>query len=120
MGLALGVTYRRDMERINAATDEMTDYCRRLVAKRRQSLSEDFLSTLIRQQDIDPSFSDEEMLNLMVGLVFGGIDTTRNQLGLGMDLFMAIPPNGTCSPPTPHSRAMRSRRSCASDRRPPG
>ena len=91
MGLALGVTYRRDMDRINAATDAMTAYCASLVERRRRNLTDDFLSTLIRQQDVDPTFSDEEMLNLMVGLVLGGIDTTRNQLGLGLDLLMRHP-----------------------------
>lgn len=91
MGLALGVTYRRDMEQINAATDAMMAYCAELVERRRGNLTDDFLSTLIRQQEVDPSFSDEEMLNLMVGLVFGGIDTTRNQLGLGLDLLMRHP-----------------------------
>lgn len=93
MGLALGVTFRQDLERINKATDAMFDYARALIAARSSGeLGGDFLSMLIRtNRESREALGDQELFDMVVLAIFGGIDTTRNQLGLAMDVFLNYP-----------------------------
>lgn len=93
MGLALGVTFKQDQERINAATDQMFGYAEQAVAHlKAQGLGEDFLSMLVRANEEDKSaLSDQELYDMIVLAIFGGIDTTRNQLSLAMDIFLQHP-----------------------------
>lgn len=93
MGLALGVTFKQDQERINAATDQMFGYAEQAVAHlKAQGLGEDFLSMLVRANEEDKSaLNDQELYDMIVLAIFGGIDTTRNQLSLAMDIFLQHP-----------------------------
>ncbi|HHJ4328278.1 TPA: cytochrome P450 [Klebsiella pneumoniae] len=93
MGLALGVTFKQDQDRINAATDQMFGYAEQAVAHiKAQGLGEDFLSMLVRANEEDKSaLSDQELYDMIVLAIFGGIDTTRNQLSLAMDIFLQHP-----------------------------
>ncbi|KWR71964.1 MULTISPECIES: cytochrome P450 [Pseudomonas] len=93
MGLALGVTFKRDEARINAATDKLFGYARQAVeALKRNGLGEDFLSSLVRANEEDKNaLSDQELYDMIVLAIFGGIDTTRNQLSLAMDTFLQHP-----------------------------
>ncbi|OWK44211.1 Biotin biosynthesis cytochrome P450 [Pseudomonas oleovorans subsp. oleovorans] len=93
MGLALGVTFKQDQARINAATDQMFGYAEQAVAHlKEQGLGEDFLSMLVRANEEDKSaLSDQELYDMIVLAIFGGIDTTRNQLSLAMDMFLQHP-----------------------------
>ena len=43
-------------------------------------------------------------------IVFGGMDTTKNQLGLAMQLFIDHPDQWSCSPAARSSRRTPSRR----------
>jgi len=92
MGLALGVTYKQDMARVNAATDRLYDYARRVISERRtRPPGDDFVSLLLQANADKDALSDEELDNMVVLAVFGGIDTTRNQLGLAMSMFIENP-----------------------------
>ena len=92
MGLALGVTYRQEMARINAATEKLFFYCRSVIAARRaQGPGEDFIWQLLQANEDKDRLSDQELEDMLVLAVFGGIDTTRNQLGLAMSKFIAHP-----------------------------
>ena len=93
MGMALGTTYEQDQEQINAATDQMFGYCRTVVAKlKARGLDDGFLSSLVRaNQESADALSEEELYDMIVLAIFGGIDTTRNQIGLGMDMFIRHP-----------------------------
>jgi cytochrome P450 len=92
MGLALGVTYKQDLERINASTQRLFDYAHDLVAeRRRREPGEDFISLLIAANQDKDTLSDQELDDMIVLAVFGGIDTTRNQLGLAMSVFIENP-----------------------------
>lgn len=93
MGMALGVTYKQDMDRINAATDRMFDYADEVIKDRRQrALGDDFLSSLIRANEQgDELLSEQELYDMVVLAIFGGIDTTRNQIGLAMETFIRHP-----------------------------
>ncbi|WP_349361114.1 cytochrome P450 [Stappia sp.] len=93
MGMALGTTYREDQDQINAATDEMFAYAQRIVDDlRARGLDDGFVSSLIRANQDNPDLlSEQEMVDTIVLSVFGGIDTTRNQIGLAMDTFIRHP-----------------------------
>jgi len=91
MGLALGVAFKENEDRINAATEGMFAYADDLVAKRRTSPGNDFMSTLVAASEDNDRLSNEELRDMILMLVFAGIDTTRNQLGLGISTFLEHP-----------------------------
>ncbi len=93
MGLALGVTYRRDMERVNAATDAMFGFAREAIADTRAGKAPGtFIEGLVATADgHGETLSEQELEDMVVLSIFGGIDTTRNQLGLALDTFITHP-----------------------------
>lgn len=91
MGLALGVTYRENQDAINAATEELFSFARQLVAERLANPKDDFVGNLIKANENKESLDDQELLDMIVLAISGGIDTTRNQLGLGMSMFVDHP-----------------------------
>jgi cytochrome P450 len=92
MGLALGVTFKDDLPRIEAAIETLFAYAEELVADRQTNPSTDFISLLVKSNRDNPDqLSDKEMLDMIVLAIFGGIDTTRNQIGLAMDMFIRHP-----------------------------
>lgn len=91
MGIALGVRFREEAARIDAAVGALFAYADSLIAARREALGEDFLSQLVLASEDGDRQSDEELRDMVVLLIFGGIDTTRNQLSLGLRLFMEHP-----------------------------
>lgn len=91
MGLALGVTFKQDLETIDAATQRIFDYAEELVALRRAEPSDDFIGMLVKANAESDQLSEQEMLDMIVLAIFGGIDTTRNQLGLAMATFVEHP-----------------------------
>mgnify|MGYP006276585495 CR=1 FL=1 len=88
MGVALGVNFQKERARIDEAVIKLFDYTDGLIAARRAQLGEDFLSQLVLANQDGDRLSDEELRNMVVLLIFAGIDTTRNQLSLGLRLFM--------------------------------
>ena len=91
LGLALGVTLKQELPRIEAALQTLYDYCDTLIAERRERDGDDFVSALVRAHRDTDSLSDQELRDALVLLIFGGFDTTRNQLGLAMQTFMRHP-----------------------------
>lgn len=92
MGVALGVTYYEEQELVNKATNEMYSYCEQAVAQiKKAGLGDDFLSSLVKANEDKSALSDQELYDMIVLAVFGGIDTTRNQLSLAMDTFIQYP-----------------------------
>lgn len=91
MGLALGVSFKENEDRINAATEAMFAYADELVAKRRTAPGSDFMSALVTASEDNDRLSNEELRDTILMLVFAGIDTTRNQLGLGIATFLEHP-----------------------------
>ena len=82
LGLAMGVDAKRHEEAVNAATLRLYDLARDLVARRGA-----FVTRLAEGGEI----SQDALLNLIVISIFGGVDTTRSQLGHGMVLFADHP-----------------------------
>jgi cytochrome P450 len=91
MGLALGVSFREHAARIDRATEGMFAYADALVAARRARPADDFVSALVAASADADRLSDTELRDMIVMLVFAGIDTTRNQLGLAMATFLEHP-----------------------------
>jgi cytochrome P450 len=91
MGLALGVTYHADQETVNRATDQMFDYARCLIRERKEAPGSDLISHLIEANRDKGALGDQELEDMVVLAVFGGIDTTRNQIGLAMCQFIEHP-----------------------------
>ncbi len=95
IGLALGVNVRNDLPTVEAALAGLYSYADELIADRRANPGEDFVSRLVlAQRDGDALSLDELRVSLGL-LIFGGMDTTRNQLGLAMQTFMRYPDQWT-------------------------
>ncbi|WP_425053064.1 cytochrome P450 [Psychromarinibacter sp. S121] len=91
MGLALGVNYKAEIDAIEAATKELGDYMNAVLAERQANPGDDILSAMVQATADGDRLSDAELKNLALMLAFAGVDTTRNQLGLGMSMFMDHP-----------------------------
>lgn len=91
IGLAMGVTIAEDLPRIEAALANLYDYADELIADRGRSLRDDFVSALVQAERDSDRLSHAELRDALVLLIFGGYDTTRNQLGLAMQTFLAHP-----------------------------
>jgi cytochrome P450 len=86
LGLALGVHIARDLPRVEAALQGLYGYADDLVAARRERPADDAVTRLL-----EVLHDDDELRASIVLLVFGAIDTTRNQLGLAMATFLQHP-----------------------------
>ncbi|KAA8608120.1 cytochrome [Salipiger aestuarii] len=91
MGLALGVNFPDLVDTIEAATVELGDYISDVLKARETAPGDDILSVLVQAREDGDRLSQEELWNVALMLAFAGVDTTRNQLGLGMSMFAAHP-----------------------------
>jgi cytochrome P450 len=91
LGYALTVNIKEELPRIEAALEELYAYVDRLIVARRAEPGTDLISRLVQiEQDGDRLTADE--LRIMATLViFGGIETTRKQLGMAMQAFINHP-----------------------------
>ena len=91
VGLAMGVRIRADLEKIEAALRRLYAYADTQIAERRASPREDCVTALVTAHAEHDQLSDAELRDTLVLLIFGGFDTTRNQLGLAMQTFIDHP-----------------------------
>jgi cytochrome P450 len=109
VGLAMGVRIREHLPRIEAALAALYKYADELIADRQRSPRDDFVTCLVQAQAGEPGGAGEpdgpdgrrgpggagltpaELRDSLVLLIFGGFDTTRNQLGLAMRSFLDHP-----------------------------
>lgn len=91
MGLALGVAFKENEDRINKATEGMYEYADELVKHRKTAPGSDFMSALVAASEDGERLTNDELRDTILMLVFAGIDTTRNQLGLTMATFLEHP-----------------------------
>jgi cytochrome P450 len=92
VGLGMGVTLRQDLPRIEAALARLFEYCDAALEARRRHPTDDFTGRLVQVQLEDGDrLSEQELRDAMVLLVFGGFDTTRNQLALAVRTFLDHP-----------------------------
>jgi cytochrome P450 len=76
---------------ILAAWDGLEAYIDSMVALRRDSLTDDLLSELIRAEDDGDRLTMEELRMLAATILMAGTDTTRNQVAAAMDVFCDHP-----------------------------
>ena len=91
MGLALGVTFKENLDKIENATAKIYAFVDEVIERRLIEPGDDILSMLASASVGGDSLSRDELRNMAVMLAFAGVDTTRNQLGLGLSMFMDNP-----------------------------
>ena len=88
VGLAMGVRIRQHLAEIEAALGRLYAYADAQIADRRARPRDDCVTSLVRAHTEDDRLSEAELRDTLVLLMFGGFDTTRNQLGLAMQVFV--------------------------------
>ena len=78
-------------DRIERACEEFYEFAGELLERRRATPSEDLVSTLISARDGDDRLSDDELVNLVLNVLVGGVDTTQSQLTQAIRLFAEHP-----------------------------
>src|SRR5262249_53379289 len=91
IGLAMGVRIRQDLAEIEAALKRLYAYADMLIADRQASPQDDSVTSLVTAHVENDSLTHAELRDTLVLLMFGGFDTTRNQLGLAMQTFIDHP-----------------------------
>ncbi len=92
LGLAMSIKARHHQDRCNAACERLFGLADRLVAQVRRGENEaSCVARMVAEHDRNGECTHEELLNTIVILIFGGVDTTRALLGLGMSLFAEHP-----------------------------
>ena len=92
LGLAMGVNCKSHEPTFNTACDRLMRLSNELIAKVRAGEDENsYVARLVSQFDINGIKDQQMLLDLVVISIFGGVDTTRSQLGLGMALFAEFP-----------------------------
>ena len=86
-----GPSLMTERERIERAVAEFYDYAGDLLARRRKDPSDDLISTLIAARFEGDKLSDAELVNLVLNVLVGGVDTTQSQLAQGIRLFAEHP-----------------------------
>jgi cytochrome P450 len=81
----------RERERIERAVEEFYEYAGELLERRRSSPSDDLISTLIAANHEGDRLSDAELVNLVLNVLVGGVDTTQSQLAQAIRLFAEHP-----------------------------
>jgi cytochrome P450 len=91
VGYALSVSIKEDIEAIDEAVHELYEFVEELIEDRKANPGQDVVSRLVQFSDDGDKLSGEELRNALVLMLFGGMDTTRNQLGLALQTFIRNP-----------------------------
>jgi cytochrome P450 len=84
-----------EAESILAAWEAVDDYVGDMVADRRDALTDDLISDLIRAEHDGDRLDADELRMLVVGLLIAGTDTTRNQLAAAVQVLCDHPDQWT-------------------------
>jgi cytochrome P450 len=91
LALTISYTVAENAAAVDAARTGLFEATDRLCEQRRAHPGDDLLSRLVAATDGDDRFTAAELRAMVFGLVVGGQDSTRNQLGLGLVLFARHP-----------------------------
>ena len=86
-----GMSVLEEREQIERAVVEFYAYAGELLEARRHDPGEDLISTLIAAEQEGDRLSDVELLNLVLNVLVGGVDTTQSQLAHALRLFAEHP-----------------------------
>lgn len=92
LGLAMGIDCKSHEPVFNAACDRLMELGADLLDRARSGEDhKSYVARLVQQADEMGGISQQELLDLVVISIFGGVDTTRSQLGFAMALFIEHP-----------------------------
>jgi len=93
LGSALSSVLTPELQsRGETAARDLSDAVRDLLRARRRAPAEDLLSDLIREAArLDARFSDEDLVVLVINLIFGGHDSSRSMLAIAIALLVMHP-----------------------------
>ena len=86
-----GPSLMTQREEIETAVEEFYVWCGDLLRRRRTEPADDLISVLIAAEAEGDRLSDVELVNLVLNVLIGGVDTTQSQLSHAMRLFAAHP-----------------------------
>lgn len=70
---------------------EFYDWVDPLIEERRSQSADDLITTLIRTEEEGERLSDQELRNLVLNILVGGVDTTQSQLSHAIRLLAGAP-----------------------------
>ncbi|MFD6059578.1 cytochrome P450 [Rhodococcus wratislaviensis] len=91
LGMALSSEIANKRNEIEEALESLLSRAERLIANARENSDSEFLSALVAASDGEDGLTDDELKDMVVLVIFAGMDTTRSQLGQAMVLFGANP-----------------------------
>lgn len=92
LGLAMGVECKSHEPIFNAACDRLTALAEKLIERAQSGEDEQsFVARLVARANEMGNVSHQALLDMVVIAIFGGVDTTRAQLGFAMGLFIDHP-----------------------------
>ena len=92
LGLAMGINYKFHEKKINAACDRLMILADELIrACEKGDKKNGLVFRLVSEAYNNQKVTHQDLLDLIVILIFGGVDTTRSQLGFLMALFDKYP-----------------------------
>jgi cytochrome P450 len=86
-----GMKVLEEREQIERAVVEFYAYAGELLGRRRALPGDDLISTLIQAEAQGDRLDDVELLNLVLNVLVGGVDTTQSQLAHALRLFAEHP-----------------------------
>src|SRR3954447_663689 len=86
-----GMKVLEERAQIERAVTEFYAYAGDLLDQRRADPGDDLISTLIQAEEQGDRLSDVELLNLVLNVLVGGVDTTQSQLAHALRLFAEHP-----------------------------
>ena len=86
-----GMSVVEERAQIEQAVTEFYEYAGELLDRRRDDPGEDLISTLIAAEQEGDRLSDVELVNLVLNVLVGGVDTTQSQLAHALRLFADHP-----------------------------
>ena len=90
-----GPSLLTDRAVIEGAVAEFYEWCGALLTKRRSTPGDDLVSVLIAAEEGGDRLSDVELVNLVLNVLIGGVDTTQSQLAHALRLFATCPDQWT-------------------------
>lgn len=91
VGYALSVSIKEKIDEVDEAVRELYEFVEDLIEERRADPGQDVVSRLVHFSESGDKLDAEELRNALVLMLFGGMDTTRNQLGLAIQTFIRNP-----------------------------
>jgi cytochrome P450 len=86
-----GPSLLNERDEIERACEEFYQWAGALLERRKSDPGDDLISTLIAAEAEGDRLSDVELVNLVLNVLVGGVDTTQSQLAHGIRLFATNP-----------------------------